>query len=60
VAKVFDGSLADEIKPTAMLELFVLTRQSAFALEDYLKDKRPPTSEIALQQRVINVGAASL
>jgi hypothetical protein len=43
-----------------MLELFVLTRQSAFALEDYLKDKRPPTSEIALEQRIINVGAASL
>jgi hypothetical protein len=60
VAKVFDGDLVNELKPAAMLELFVLQKQSEFALEDYLKDKRPPASEIALQQRILNVGAPSL
>jgi hypothetical protein len=60
VAKVFDGNLSDKMKPTAILDLFVLPKQSTFALEDYLKDKRPPASEIVLQQRIINVGVARL
>jgi len=60
VAKVFDENLSDKMKPAAMLGLLVLPKQSAFAIEDYLKDKQPPASEIALQQRIINVGAPSV
>ena len=60
IAKVFDKKLADKIIPTAMLELFVLPKNSTFVLEDYFNGKKPPTVEIALQQRIINVGTQNL
>ena len=60
VAKVMDKKLADKIIPTAMLELFILPNDSTFELDDYFKGKKPAATEIALQQRIINVGTPNL
>jgi hypothetical protein len=59
VTKVFDKKLADKLTPTAMLELMILPKQSPFPLEDYFKGKKPAPSEVALQQRIINLGTLS-
>lgn len=60
VAKVFDENLASKLKPTAMLELSVLQQHATFALEEFLKGKRPAATELALQQRIVNVGTRTL
>jgi hypothetical protein len=60
VAKVFDETLVGELHPSAMLELSVLKQRPTFKLEDYLKNKMPPDSEVALRQRIINVGTPLL
>lgn len=60
VAKVFDEKSVGKLQPSAMLELSVLPQQSAFELEDYLKNQTPPDSEVALRQRIINVGTQPL
>jgi hypothetical protein len=60
VGKVFDENLASKVQPTVMFELFVLRQQSTFVLEEFLKDKRPASTEVALQQRIVNVGTPNL
>ncbi len=59
VTKVFDKKLAEKIIPAAMLELIVLPKQSSFPVEDYFKGKKPASSEVALQQRILSLGASS-
>ena len=60
VAKIFDKKLADKVIPTAMLELLVLAKDSTFDLNDYFKGKKPEPADIALQQRILNVGTTNL
>jgi hypothetical protein len=60
VAKIFDLNLTDKIVPTAMLELYILQKQSTFVMEEFLTGERPKKEDIALQQRIINVGAPTL
>ena len=60
VTKVFDKKLADKITPAAMLELIVLSKESTFTLEDYFKGQKPASSEVALQQHIINLGTSDL
>lgn len=53
IARIFDPYL--DVEPSAMLELLFLTKTSEFERSDFLAGKRPPTSEIALQHRIVNV-----
>ena len=53
VARVLDPKLAKKIRPVAMMELMVLKKDSTFKVADFLRDKRPESSELALAQRMV-------
>jgi hypothetical protein len=56
IAGILDNTLIGKLKPAAMLELLVVKAQSQFALADFLENKRPEATDIALQQTIVSVG----
>jgi hypothetical protein len=60
VSKIFDPALANKVQPLAMLELLIMQKQSTFAMSDFLRGITPKASDLALQQRIVNVGKSSL
>jgi hypothetical protein len=56
VAKIFDESLANTIRPTAMLEILALRNDSTFILENFVKGIKPEPADLVLQQRIVQVG----
>ena len=48
-------TVANTVTSAAVFELLVLKDQSTFVMDEFLKGNRPPDSDLALQQRIVNV-----
>jgi hypothetical protein len=55
VCKLFDPALVNTVTSAAVFELLVLKDQSTFVMDNFLKGTRPEDSDLALQQRIVNV-----
>ena len=55
VAETLDPTLFNSIKPTAMLDLYVLKKDAQFNPQEFFKGLPPKAADTALLQPIVNV-----
>ena len=60
IAKVLDPDLLDSIRPSAMLDLYILKPTSQFTTDSFLKGIRPANEELAIHHSIVSVDSLSI